>query len=177
MENDYNISLENFDPNYIHDEYMDQSNNYAQNEYQEQTQQNIIQNSGYPQAVHAVYTQPVIQPVYTQPIYTQPVYTQPIIMPAIKPAEQIRRSDIKNNNYFPIEELKPIRWHAHPLLVFFALILCFPIGLILLLFFTKWGVFPKVYITLFTLICSVFVYELVILYSNLDFPSLLGIIF
>lgn len=71
---------------------------------------------------------------------------------------------------------KPMGWRAPPALVFFALLICFPVGLVLLLFFTRWGAFAKIFISLFVIICVWALYEVLCLYSVLDLPSLLQMI-
>lgn len=197
MENEYGLSYENYDGDYSGEEYIENNNSmyseevpasegdygYAQHEQTVQTQQTV-----YTQPAQVI-TQPVItQPVIAQPIYTQPIYTQPIIMqtaiqpePA-EPAEMLYPAEpvypvYPVQNYLPMEEIKPTRWQAPPILVFFALLLCFPVGLVLLLFFTKWGVFPKIFVTLFTLICIWFAYEILAFYTSFGLPSLLNSIF
>ena len=196
MENDYGTALENYDSEYISEEYTDEeSQEYygepAQVEAQyQQPQQAQTQVTAAPSQVYAQPTQVVTQPIYTQPviaqpIYTQPIYTQPIIMQTIEPAEPEYQSEAlcpaepvypvyPTQNYLPADELKAEKWQAPPVLVFFALLLCFPVGLVLLLFFTKWGVFPKIFLTFFTLICIWFAYEIFAFYSGFDLPSLLN---
>ncbi len=111
-----------------------------------------------------------VQPVYTQPVIAQPIYTHPVIMQRAIPSGMTH----PYQGYLPVDEIKSDRWHAPPFLVFAALLLCPPIGLILLLFFTKWGVFPKLFLTLFTLACIWFVYEVIAFYTDFDLPSLLN---
>lgn len=170
MENEYENALENYDSDNLSGNFNSISGlEYVQPPEVQGTAMGIqpqyIQQPIYVQ--QPVYTQPVIaQPIYTQPIYTQPVMMQPPM--AQNPSVQ------QNRGYLTPEELKAARWHAHPVLVFFALLLCFPVGLVLLLFFTKWGVFPKIFITLFSLSCIFAIYEVLAFYSVFDLPSLLS---
>ncbi len=173
MENEYANALENYDSEYISESLSSDSGlEYVQPpETQDGAvglQPQYIQQPIYVQ--QPVYTQPVI----AQPIYTQPIYTQPFIMQ--QPMMPVAQSFVpqQNRGYLTADELKAARWHAHPVLVFFALLLCFPVGLILLLFFTKWGVFPKIFITLFSLSCILAIYEVLAFYSIFNLPSLLG---
>lgn len=65
------------------------------------------------------------------------------------------------------------RWYAPPALVFIMLILCFPVGILLMLFFTKWGAFPKILLICFTLIMWLTTYEVLVGYNVIDTPSLI----
>lgn len=170
MDNEFNSSLDNLNDEYISDEYMDSSIDVYS---EEQNIQIASENTVPVQPVQIQPQQIVAQPIYTQPIITQPIYTQPIIVPQQIPMEPAYPV-YQQQNFLPIDQLKPERWHAHPVLVFFSLLLCFPVGLVLLLFFTRWGFFPKLFLTLFTLICIWFVYEVIAFYSGFDLPSLLN---
>lgn len=175
MDNEYGAM-----PDYISEDYSEEAQILADEQFDEHVTEEAIDgsNSGgeaVPVQPAQVITQPVYtQPVIAQPIYTQPIYTQPIIMQNVDPAAQRMYPVYPVQNFLPVEEIKADRWHAPPVLVFFALLLCFPIGLVLLLFFTKWGVFPKIFLTLFTLICIWFAYEIVAFYTSFGLPSLLN---
>ncbi len=181
MDNEYGSALENYDNEYISEEYEENDEQQTYDEPEAQTVAPTLQE---------VYVQPgqvIAQPIYTQPviaqpIYTQPIYTQPIIMQSVEndyaddelyPAEQSYPA-YPVQSYLPVEELKAERWQAPPFLVFSALLLCFPIGLVLLIFFTKWGTFPKIFLTFFTLLCVWFAYEILAFYSGLGLPGLLN---
>lgn len=71
------------------------------------------------------------------------------------------------------ENVKP-RQTLHPALVMAALVLCFPIGLCLMYFGTRWGTFAKVVITVFVLLTALAVYEILVLGGILNTPSLIG---
>lgn len=62
----------------------------------------------------------------------------------------------------------------HPAYVMIALVLCFPVGLCMMYFGTKWGSFVKVVITLFTLAIALIVYEILVAYSVIPTASLIG---
>ncbi len=176
MENEYNTTLENYDSDYLSEEYTeDFVTEEHVNDYVHPPTEDIGISASQPQVIQQpVYIQPhqvVAQPIYTQPVIAQPIYTQPILMQA--PIQPIYPPH-NTRNYYPMDELKAARWHAHPVLVFFALILCFPVGLVLLLFFTKWGVFPKIFVSLFSLLCIFAAYEVLAFYSIFDLPSLLN---
>ena len=176
--------MENYDSEYTSEEYIDGDEIYADNEASAEIADIVAENIAQSQPV-IVQPQVISQPVYTQPVYTQPViaqpiYTQPIIVqPAEPPAEAVYPAE-PTYPIYPVQgmispdEIKADRWNASPILVFFALLLCFPIGLILLLFFTRWGAFPKIFLTLFTLICIWFAYEIFAFYTAFDLPSLLN---
>ncbi len=174
MENEYENALENYDSEYVTENYSDNAALSSLNNYQGAVVQQPVYVQTQQIAGQPIFTQPIYtQPVVAQPIYTQPVYMQAPIAPMATPIPPVQ----PDRGYFPADELKAVRWHAHPVLVFFALILCFPVGLILLLFFTKWGVFPKIFIVLFSFICIWFIYEVLAFYSIFDLPSLLNNIF
>ena len=65
------------------------------------------------------------------------------------------------------------RWRAHPVLVFSLMLICFPIGLALMLFFTDWGAFAKIYTTIFVLAIALAVYEILVNKQVLAAPSLI----
>lgn len=65
------------------------------------------------------------------------------------------------------------RWRAHPVLVFSLLLICFPIGLALMLFFTDWGAFAKIYTTVFVLAMALAVYEILIYKQMFAAPSII----
>lgn len=75
-----------------------------------------------------------------------------------------------------LEAYLPQKRYAHPLLVLALLIVCFPIGLFVMLCFTKWGAFPKTLITLFVLAVVVAVYEILVAKQILLLPSLFELI-
>lgn len=164
MDNDYDHIYDNYDSAYTSDNYIDNSSEAINSNASVQAAD--IQ----PQQVYVQTPRVITQPVNTQPIYTQPIYTQPIIMPMA----DMRSMAFPTQGYIPIDELKTDRWNAPPFLVFAALLLCPPIGLILLLFFTKWGVFPKFFLTIFTFVCIWVVYEIIAFYTDFGIPSLLN---
>lgn len=182
MENDYGTDLENYDAEYISEEYAEED---AQQTYDEPTVQTVAtpqQQQIYVQPGQVIAQPIYTQPVITQPVYAQPIYTQPVIMQTVEPEyndEQLSPVEptypaYPIQSYLPIEELKAERWQAPPVLVLFALLLCFPIGLVLLIFFTRWGAFPKIFLTFFTLLCIWFAYEIFAFYSGLGLPGLLN---
>ena len=65
------------------------------------------------------------------------------------------------------------RWRAHPVLVFSLMLICFPIGLALMLFFTDWGAFAKIYTTLFVLAMALIVYEILVNKQVVAAPSII----
>ncbi|MDR1003109.1 MAG: hypothetical protein LBL82_07570 [Oscillospiraceae bacterium] len=69
------------------------------------------------------------------------------------------------------------RVYISPIFVFVFLVFCFPVGIILLLFFTRWGVFSKLFLTIFTLVCAFIIYEILVLYNFVPTPSLLDLPF
>lgn len=69
-----------------------------------------------------------------------------------------------------------IRTYAHPSLVLLLMLLFFPAGIITMLFFTKWGAYAKILITVFVLLTALSVYEILVLYNAIDLPSIIGII-
>ncbi|MBE6765413.1 MAG: hypothetical protein E7546_06000 [Ruminococcaceae bacterium] len=73
------------------------------------------------------------------------------------------------------QEIK-VRTYAHPSLVLLLMLVFFPAGLIAMLFFTKWGAFAKILVTLFVLAVALSVYEVLVLYNVIDLPSLIGMI-
>lgn len=75
-----------------------------------------------------------------------------------------------------LQAVLPQKRYAHPLLVLGLLIVCFPIGLFVMLCFTKWGAFPKTLITLFVLAVAVAVYEILVAKQVLLLPSLLDLL-
>jgi len=77
------------------------------------------------------------------------------------------------------EQLKaflPHKRYAHPLIVLALTVMCFPIGLLVMLLFTKWGTFPKIFITLFVLAVAVAIYEILVAKQVLLLPSLFELI-
>jgi len=68
--------------------------------------------------------------------------------------------------------VKP-RQTLHPALVMAALVLCFPVGLCLMYFGTRWGTFAKVVITVFVLLVTFAIYEILVLGDILNTPSLI----
>lgn len=75
-----------------------------------------------------------------------------------------------------LELLLPTKSYAHPLLVLALMIFCFPIGLFVMLCFTKWGAFPKILITLFVLAVALAVYEILVAKNILLLPSVIEMI-
>lgn len=75
-----------------------------------------------------------------------------------------------------LQAFLPKKRYAHPLLVLGLLIVCFPIGLFVMLCFTKWGAFPKTLITLFVLAVAVAVYEILVAKQILLLPSILELL-
>ncbi len=75
-----------------------------------------------------------------------------------------------------LELLLPTKHYASPLLVLGLMLFCFPIGLFVMLCFTKWGTFPKILITAFVLGIAVAVYEILVAKNILLLPSLLELI-
>lgn len=73
-----------------------------------------------------------------------------------------------------INEYTVSRKRAHPILIFTLLLVFFPAGLGLMYFGTRWGVFVKVVITVFTLAAALAVYEALVAFSVLTTPSLVG---
>lgn len=65
------------------------------------------------------------------------------------------------------------RWRAHPVLVFSLMLICFPIGLALMLFFTDWGAFAKTYTTIFVLAMALAVYEILVMKQVIMAPSII----
>ncbi len=65
------------------------------------------------------------------------------------------------------------RKRAHPLLVFALMLFCFPVGIVTMLFFTDWGFFAKLYITLFALAIALSVYEILVLKQVISLPSII----
>lgn len=127
-----------------------------------------------PSSAPQVIEQP---PVQVQPIQIpiQPFIAPPIMAPttytAVIPAEY--QQPYYPPESMPLPAVKPMGWRAPPALVFFALLICFPVGLILLLFFTRWGAFAKTFITLFVLLCAWAIYEVLCIYQIIDLPSLI----
>jgi len=70
----------------------------------------------------------------------------------------------------------PHKRYAHPLIVLALMIMCFPIGLMVMLLFTKWGAFPKTLITIFVLAVAVAIYEILVAKQVLLLPSLIDLI-
>ncbi|MBP3414770.1 MAG: hypothetical protein J6L81_06215 [Clostridia bacterium] len=66
-----------------------------------------------------------------------------------------------------------IRTYAHPSLVLLLMLLFFPAGIITMLFFTKWGAYAKILVTVFVLLIALSVYEILVLYNVVDLPSLI----
>ena len=71
-----------------------------------------------------------------------------------------------------LRALLPQKRYAHPLLVLALMLICFPIGIVVMLCFTKWGAFPKALITIFVLAVAVAVYEILVAKQVLLLPSL-----
>ncbi len=65
------------------------------------------------------------------------------------------------------------RWRAHPVLVFSLMLICFPVGLALMLFFTDWGAFAKIYTTIFVLAMALIVYEILVTKQVVAAPSII----
>lgn len=65
------------------------------------------------------------------------------------------------------------RWRAHPVLVFSLMLICFPVGLALMLFFTDWGAFAKIYTTIFVLAMALAVYEILVNKNVIAAPSII----
>lgn len=75
-----------------------------------------------------------------------------------------------------LQAFLPQKRYAHPLLVLGLLVVCFPIGLFVMLCFTKWGAFPKTLITLFVLAVAIAVYEILVAKQVLLLPSILDLL-
>lgn len=86
------------------------------------------------------------------------------------------KSDSEKQYADILEAYLPHKRYAHPLLVMCLLVICFPIGLFVMLCFTKWGAFPKTLITLFVLAVAVAVYEILVAKQVLLLPSLFELI-
>lgn len=71
------------------------------------------------------------------------------------------------------EKSKP-RTDLHPAVIMLALLVCFPVGLCMMYFGTRWGAFAKVVITIFVLLMALAVYEIMVLGEILPTPSLIG---
>lgn len=64
----------------------------------------------------------------------------------------------------------------HPALVLTALLVCFPVGLGMMYFGTRWGALAKTVITVFVLLMALALYEILVLGDILPTPSLIGTI-
>lgn len=60
----------------------------------------------------------------------------------------------------------------HPVKVLLGLLLCFPVGLCMMYFGTRWGSFAKAVITLFTLLVAFAMYEILVFSGTISTPSL-----
>ncbi|MBQ9993999.1 MAG: hypothetical protein IJP17_04745 [Clostridia bacterium] len=67
----------------------------------------------------------------------------------------------------------PQKKQLHPLIVLAMLIFCFPLGLLAMFFFTKWGGFPKAIICIFVLAIALAVYEILITKNIVALPSII----
>lgn len=74
------------------------------------------------------------------------------------------------------QETIKIRTYAHPSLVLLLMLLFFPAGIITMLFFTKWGAYAKIFVTIFVLLIALSVYEILVLYNAIDLPSIIEMI-
>ena len=60
----------------------------------------------------------------------------------------------------------------HPAAIMIGLLLCFPVGLCMMYFGTRWGSFAKAVITVFTLLVAFALYEILVFSGTLPTPSL-----
>lgn len=88
-------------------------------------------------------------------------------------AELVSENDIYSEQ---LKAMLPQKRYAHPLLVLALMLICFPVGLFVMLCFTKWGAFPKAFVTLFVLAVAVAVYEILVAKQVLLLPSLMELI-
>ena len=82
--------------------------------------------------------------------------------------DKFRRNMLSYLNY-NVTQRKAI----HPAWVMLALVLCFPVGLCLMYFGTRWGAFAKITVTLFTLGMALLIYELLVAGGIIPTPSLI----
>lgn len=66
------------------------------------------------------------------------------------------------------------RAQAHPALVLGLMLIFFPAGLFTMLFFTRWGAYPKILITLFVLAVVLAIYEILVAKNILALPSIIA---
>ncbi len=70
----------------------------------------------------------------------------------------------------------PEKRYVHPLIVLLLLVVCFPAGIVVMLFFTRWGAFPKTLVTVFVLCVAVAVYEILVAKHIVMLPSLFDLL-
>ncbi len=128
---------------------------------------------------------------YDQPLYgTEPVpqydqHTEPMELPpepedspyadpVVRHILTLKDDSFRKSMLSYLNENVKERPLLHPAYVMLALVLCFPVGLCMMYFGTKWGTFAKVVITLFTLGIALTVYEILVAYSVIPTASLVG---
>ncbi len=103
---------------------------------------------------------------------------QSMLDSAIYDYDGVETDEISENEIYSeqLKALLPQKRYAHPLIILALMIMCFPIGIIAMLCFTKWGAFPKILITLFVLTVAVSIYEILVAKQVLLLPSLIEMI-
>ena len=98
----------------------------------------------------------------------------PYADPVVRHILTLRDDSFRKSMLSYLNENVRERPSLHPAYVMVALVLCFPVGLCMMYFGTKWGTFSKVVITLFTLAIALVLYEILVAYSVIPTPSLIG---
>jgi|GEM_PF-1719491 len=94
--------------------------------------------------------------------------------PVVRHILSVPDDDYRNRVLSYLNETVHPRRTFHPALVMAAILLCFPVGLCMMYFGTRWGTFAKVVVTIFVLIAALAVYEILVLGGILSTPSLIG---
>ncbi|MBE6759684.1 MAG: hypothetical protein E7554_06295 [Ruminococcaceae bacterium] len=113
---------------------------------------------------------PVSEPMELPPEPEDSPYSDPVVRHILTlKDDKFRRNMLSYLNY-NVTQRKAI----HPAWVMLAIVLCFPVGLCLMYFGTRWGVFAKIIVTIFALGMALLVYELLVAGGIIPTPSLIG---
>jgi len=121
-----------------------------------------------------------------QPLYTtepSPMDEEPLELPpepedspyddpVVRHLLSIKDEKYRNRMLSYLSENVRVRPVLHPVFVMLMIVLCFPVGLCMMYFGTRWGTFAKVVITLFTLAMAFAVYEILAFSGTIPTPSL-----